>query len=151
VTPVLTVRQPWASALLRTDDRKTIENRTWPTALRGTIAIHAGAALDDKPRGNPWLLDRAWGRAQPADLERGAVIGTVRIVDCHMQGDPSCECDSNPWAEFGMRDLGQKPVFHWITDDPRDFVTPIPARGALGLWHPGPSLEHLIAIAEVQQ
>jgi hypothetical protein len=152
VIPVLTIRQPWASAILREHDPKTVENRTWlaPGGFRGRIGIHAGVALDDKPRGNPATLSRAWGRLQPADVERGAIIGTARLVDCHLQGEDRCTCDDNPWAEFGFRDLGQKLFAHWILAEPREFVTPIPARGMLGLWYPqSPSLAHLIEIAEV--
>lgn len=147
--PCLTIREPWASAVLRTEDRKTVENRTWHTALRGRVGIHAGAALDRSPRGNPGILERAWGNRHPSELDLGAVLGTVRIVDCHMQGESGCACEDNPWAEFGFRDLGQRPTFHWVLDDPEVFVNPIPARGALQLWQPGPSVAHLMAIAEV--
>jgi hypothetical protein len=36
----LTIRQPWAWAIIYAG--KNIENRSWNTKLRGTIAIHAG-------------------------------------------------------------------------------------------------------------
>jgi hypothetical protein len=149
VIPILTVRPPWAQAIIRLDDRKDVENRTWHTAVRGRIGIHAGATLDRSPRGNPAALERAWGRVQPLDIDRGVVIGTVRLVDCHIQGAPTCECDGNVWAEFGFRELGQKPAFHWILAEPEEFVTPIAAKGALQLWQPGPSLAHLLEISEV--
>lgn len=42
----LSVRQPWAHAIVL--GAKTIENRSWPTNMRGTIAVHAAQALDDK-------------------------------------------------------------------------------------------------------
>jgi hypothetical protein len=148
-TPCLTIREPWASACIRPADRKDVENRTWHTPYRGRIAIHAGASLDKNPRGNPTALERAWGRRQPLDVERGVIIGTVRLVDCHIQGADSCECDGNVWAEFSFRELGQRPTFHWIFAEPREFVNPLPAKGALQLWQPGPSLAHLIEIAEV--
>jgi len=40
----LSVRQPWAHAILR--GGKNIENRSWPTELRGTIALHAARSMD---------------------------------------------------------------------------------------------------------
>ena len=42
----LTVKQPWAWLLIH--GTKDIENRNWPTSLRGEIAIHAAKGM---PRG----------------------------------------------------------------------------------------------------
>lgn len=149
--PALTVRQPWATAII--EGRKTVENRSWRTAFRGVIAIHAGVYLDVKHRGNPRALELAYSGRPREDFDRGVVLGTVRLVDCHLQGDPRCEheCEGNPWAEWSFRELGQKPTFHWILTEPREFVTPIRARGALQLWTPGPSVADLIARAEVSR
>lgn len=146
----LTVRQPWASAII--EGGKTVENRTWRTGVRGRIAIHAGGQLDLSPRGNAAALDRAWGGREGDDFDRGVILGTVQLVDCHLQGYEACrlhECDDNLWAEWSYRELGQRPTFHWLLTEPRQFVTPIKAKGALQLWQPGPSVSHLIETAEV--
>ncbi len=143
--PALTVRQPWASAIV--DGRKTVENRTWFTPRRGVIAIHAGAALDTRPRGNMAALNSAWGDRRGEDFDRGVILGTARLIDCHLQGDDRCECDGNPWAEWSFRELVQKPTVHWILTEARAFVTPIRAKGALQLWQPDPSVAHLIELA----
>lgn len=144
--PALTIRQPWADAVIRGD--KTVENRTWRTAFRGTIAIHAGTYLDTKPRGNPEALALAYGDRPREDFDRGVVLGLARLVDCHLQGDDRCGC-SAPWAEWSFRDAGHRPTFHWILTEPRRFVTPIRARGALQLWTPDPSVAHLLTIGEL--
>jgi len=39
----LTIRQPWAWAIFHAG--KDIENRDWPTRLRGRIAIHAAKGM----------------------------------------------------------------------------------------------------------
>ena len=38
--PALSIRQPWAWAILHAG--KDIENRSWRTAFRGEVLIHAG-------------------------------------------------------------------------------------------------------------
>ena len=53
--------------------RKLVENRRWPTTIRGPIAIHAG-------------LSRSW--LEDGDAERfpemvfGAVVGLADLVTC---------------------------------------------------------------------
>lgn len=142
---VLTVRQPWAQAMFITDARrKNVENRTWCPPAATRVAIHAGQRLD--LQGIEDLeLDRSWIR----DL--GVVIGTVEIVSWHHQGRGCDEyrCRSNRWAKFGDVAHTQLPMVHWMLARPQLFVTPIKASGKLGLWEPGPSLAHLISIAEV--
>ncbi len=39
-------------------------------------------------------------------------------------------------------------TWHWLLADPIEFMTPIPAKGALGLWKLGPSLAHLTGLSE---
>lgn len=142
----LTVRQPWAAAMFAPVAAKDIENRSWATRYRGRIAIHVAQRLDD---GGLEILGQPTGDAL-RDL--GRIIGTVEVVDCHEAGSRDCDgdrwgCYDNPWA-FWPTEHGQRLV-HWRIDHPRPFVTPIPARGQVGLWTPGPSVEHLIEIAEV--
>lgn len=98
----LTVRQPYASLVAA--GVKTIETRSWRTAYRGRIAVHAGREWDrgwlqwidpDGPEG--WKLEaldnigayahedvygsgayRPWRYGLP----RGAVVATAELVDC---------------------------------------------------------------------
>lgn len=134
---ILTIRQPFASAVLATVGAKDIENRPIKTNLRGRIGIHAGKQWHDA--------------AVESDkkLSRGVVLGTVQLVGCHLEGAgcAAAGCYDNHWANFS-RDP-EHPMFHWELDQPRRFVTPIKTNGALGFWTPGPSIEYLIDIAEV--
>lgn len=144
--PCLTVRQPWAGRMFALPAAKDIENRTWSTRHRGRVAIHAGRQLDA-------LGEEILGETPAVDLrDLGMIIGTVELVDCHEAESTECEdlrwgCYGNPWA-FWPTDSRQRLV-HWRIDHPREFVTPIAARGQVGLWTPPPSVAHLIEIAEV--
>ena len=141
---ILTLRQPFASAVLWSVGEKDIENRPMKTNIRGRIGIHAG---------KQWHV-----RALELDkkLPRGAVLGTVQIVGCHAAGAgcTAAGCYDNPWADTLTDGCGiaqrEPPIWHWELDSPRRFVTPIRASGALGFWTPGPSVEHLMEIAEVE-
>lgn len=142
---LLTVRQPWASAFFIGAGAKDIENRRWGPSGPGRIGIHAGrivaraamVALADLPPVH--------------DRDYGVVLGTVEVVSWHRERTDGCRehrCQSNRWAMWSDTPES-RPIYHWCITQPRAFVTPIPARGALGLWNPGPSVEHLMSIADV--
>jgi len=54
---------------------KDVENRTWTTRFRGTIAIHASGNLDRNAEMLRWVA-----LPEPDDLIRGAIIDLVEIV-----------------------------------------------------------------------
>jgi hypothetical protein len=112
----LTVRQPWAGAIVH--QTKRVENRTWklPAAMHGTrILIHA-AAQPDK-------LAVVYG---PNLDVYGAIIGAATITGCHYDTgrQPCC----SEWAFTG--------VYHWTLADVIALPVPVPAKGALGFWTP---------------
>lgn len=150
---VLTVRQPWAWAIIH--GGKDVENRVRNIAgaYRGPVAIHAGAREDTSARQHPEIIrlaaDRWW--ADPASLltgrrdQFGHIIGVVDLVDVHsatvlggcgyIRHDcpehGTCRDHCSPWAE------GPAPAGGWmqhlVLANPRPLTTPIPYRGALGL------------------
>jgi hypothetical protein len=114
----LSVRQPWTHAILH--GGKNIENRSWPTQLRGTIALHAGRSMEPEEitaffqfvegRG----LSGSWlERSAVESLSRGAVLGLVDIVGCVRISD-------SPWFEG---------PYGFVLDNPRA-IDPVPCRGA---------------------
>ncbi len=133
---VLTVRQPWAHLIMHAG--KDIENREWPTNIRGRVAIHSSAKLDweewmeaelalcamDKSGVLPEAIlisrprDTYKFKSQPEGIVLGSILGTVEIVDCVLSSE-------SPWF-FGR--------FGFVLRDPRPFERPIPAKGALGFW-----------------
>lgn len=118
----LSVRQPWAWAIIHAG--KDIENRTWATNYRGPLAIHAGktCTLDDWEDG-VYLIKKMTGKKPPPQessrMVRGAVIGTVELVDC----TPATHGEG--WG--GMNPNG----FHWHLRNPKP-CDPVVVRGVLG-------------------
>ena len=80
----LSVKQPWAALLVA--GVKTIEVRTWPTARRGRILIHASRIPDDRPEG--WALITTPELRALADL-RGGVIGVAELSECRTYTTPA--------------------------------------------------------------
>lgn len=126
---VLSVRQPWAWALIH--GGKDVENRVWETKYRGPLAIHAGKRFDM----NRSLWDECsrgfWGEPYTSMAKGyngqdghvlGAIIGIVDLVDCI----PDSACNS-PWKADGDN------FWCWIVENPRP-VEPLPMNGQLGLW-----------------
>jgi hypothetical protein len=111
----LTVRQPWAHAIIA--GAKRIENRSRPTRYRGPLLIHAARTRDDL-RGRSRL---PCGQAVPRGLVFGAVLGMVQLVDCvrvdDLPPDPYAE---GPWC--------------WVLSDPVALARPLPHVGQLAFF-----------------
>lgn len=130
---ILTVRQPWAWAIMH--GGKHVENRVRNIAgdYRGFVAIHAGITA---ARGGIDEIRSIIG-AFPTDfsileeMPGGAILGVVDLVDVHNSARTSGRCDSDThticseWAEPGL--------IHLELTNPRPLAEPIPYRGALGL------------------
>ncbi|MBK8256457.1 MAG: ASCH domain-containing protein [Polyangiaceae bacterium] len=108
---VLTIRQPWAWAIIWAG--KDIENRTWNTHYRGPLAIHAGLRIDKDVE-----LPRRVRAPDPDELECGAIIGVVELVDV-------VERSRSKWFEGPMG---------LVLRNPRPLARPIICKGRLGLW-----------------
>ncbi|HUY98590.1 MAG TPA: ASCH domain-containing protein [Verrucomicrobiae bacterium] len=106
----LTIRQPWASLIAA--GIKDVENRSWPTAHRGPLLIHAGMGLDHDALAE-------WRDCLPATLPRGRVIARVELVDCVRNS-------RSKWAIPGE--------WHWALADPLPMSRTPRVRGRLGLF-----------------
>lgn len=123
----LTIRQPWAGAIVH--QTKRVENRTWklPAAHEGArILIHAGAERDKLAIVNGPNLD-----------VYGAIVGAATITGCHFDNGNNVCCSE--WAFTG--------TYHWELADVVALTTPVPAKGALGFWAPP---EDVLAAVERQ-
>jgi len=168
--PALSLRQPWAWAILHAGKR--IENRlAWRSCTyRGPIILHASAwpkgKLDAdgtlRTRRFPAFEEAAWAMfdaIDPSDrirlgpvtmgklLERrGGVVGCARIVDA-VSG--SLEFDTK--IRMGTISLRQKPWymggFALVLDDVKPLPF-IPCGGALGLFGLAPSVYEQVIAAE---
>ena len=73
----ISLKQPWAALVAA--GLKTVEVRTWPTARRGPVLVHASKTVDDRPE--------AWARITTPALERaaaqlGGIVGAVEVTGC---------------------------------------------------------------------
>lgn len=81
---VISIRQPWAMLVALGAKRR--ETRSWYTAYRGPIAIHASAAMPVRSKAACSLplvkdvLSRA-GYESWRDMPRGAIIAVGRLTD----------------------------------------------------------------------
>ncbi len=113
----LSVRQPWAWAICVGE--KTVENRTWSTDYRGTIAIHASSSKQD--------VNALPCGSKDADVGAkvftyGAIIGVADLVGC---GPLTEELWKNPWADG---------PYCWKLENARRIRRPIAMKGKLNLF-----------------
>ena len=94
----LSIRQPWASLILKAG--KDIENRCWPTKFRGRMLIHSAKGMTRTEHEDAIAFAVGAIQADPRnagtakrttlrdlgfafdDLQRGGIVGSVEIVDC---------------------------------------------------------------------
>lgn len=121
----LTLTQPWASAIAV--GHKLIETRSWSTAYRGPLAIHASAKMTNADR---VFAHREWaaGRIE-FPLPFGVIVATCTLVDIRRTEDLTDLSD----LELSYGDFSPK-RFGWILQDVKALDPPAPARGAQGLW-----------------
>lgn len=72
----ISIQQPWAWAIISLG--KDVENRDWPTSIRGRILIHTGKKLDIE--GVHFL--RSLGHLIPHNLPTGGIVGSTVITSC---------------------------------------------------------------------
>jgi len=118
----ISIRQPWAELILQ--GRKTIELRTWQTHYRGRIAIHASQTVREE-------ACVAYG-LDPARVVRGALVGTVELIDI-------IPLDEREWETLRDQHLSlgdfPGPMFGWRLQDPQRLPQPIPMRGRMSLFN----------------
>lgn len=119
----LTIKQPWVHAILR--EGKDIENRSWQRSFRGWLAIHASATPNRQavfPRGHhvPGF----------ETLSYSAICGVASVVDIVSKS-------RSKW--FWRPDDGST-NYGWVLENVKVLKTPIPCKGALGLWNLPPDV-----------
>lgn len=153
---VLTVRQPWAWAIMH--GGKDVENRSRNIAgsYRGPVAIHAAQADAANAPDALWLAAavdhqttvlREPGKSHARWQPRGVIIGVVDLVEVHEWIDDSqCSGFEGADGEATCSTWGMANHHHLVLANPRSFA-PIPAKGRLGLWKPSDDLAERIASA----
>lgn len=122
----LCLHQPWATLVAL--GYKHVETRSWTTAYRGDLMIHAAARKRALPDAS--LVMTATLRSIGYDFPLGAFVARCRLVDVV----PTEEFDpSTHDALLGDFSTGR---FAWVLDDISELTIPVPARGQQGLWTP---------------
>lgn len=133
----ITIKQPWASLIV--EGVKDIENRTWkcPQKYIGKrILIHAGKEQVgwDKLTTEQYKLSMdAIIENQINGLPKGAIIGSVEIVDC-MINHPSTWAEKSGRIYDGIHSNDFKIIYNWVLANPILFPEPIPAKWKLSFW-----------------
>jgi hypothetical protein len=129
----LSIRAPWWWYILHAG--KNIENRDWPTRVRGRVLIHASKWWNErevaediasaeqmfKQSDRPDLFHLNQNAARSPILLRnfcGRLVGSVEIVDCVAQSD-------SPWF---VGDYG------FVLRNPIAFGGPVAFKGSLGFF-----------------
>ena len=133
----LSIRQPYAGLIMA--GIKNIENRSWTTKFRGTLAICA----TQKPEGEDgWIEDKELceelGLPWPEKLcaINGACIGIVQMTGLVWEDpDTGKFCTDHPTlTRVQAKDWYNGSEFGFILERPQ-VITPIPLSGKLGLFN----------------
>ena len=130
----LAVRQPWAWAICV--GAKDIENRTWTTTHRGTIAI---VASGKQTAVNGFVRAAKPRKLGTSMLTYSAVIGFVDVIDVVPL---SADLEKNPWA-FGP--------YCWRLANARLLRSPIPTKARLNVYKADPELAARIREAATRE
>lgn len=129
----LSLWQPWATLIAL--GAKQYETRSWGTAYRGPLVIHAAKtkeALDichEYPFRNVLLSS---GIKRLSELPFGAALCVVDLVDCLPMTADLIDVMTTQEQFFGDWKPGR---FAWKLANLRPFKQPIPMRGIQGLFN----------------
>lgn len=160
----LTLWQPWAT--LVAIGAKRIETRSWQTAHRGPLAIHAAKELPPEAEvevfnepfystlaravGLPPAEDRGNWQEVAARLPLGGILAVVdlthigRMYHDGPRHDPEWRVKPKEWTvqpdevAFGNYQVGR---YGWVLADVRRLPEPIPCRGRQTLWETPPDVD----------
>lgn len=127
----ISLLQPWASLVVM--GLKTIETRSWSTAYRGEILIHASTGKSGAGVAGEAPLSRLIPDFK--GLPFGAIIGQAVLTDVvRVEHLPLPEARINQLSleqyAFGQN-AGR---FAWMLEEVQPFERPIFVKGTLGLW-----------------
>lgn len=146
----LTLHRPWPAAIMHCGKR--VENRCWrpPHSIVGQdIAIHAGKTIDTDTAEDlleEWDVDETM---VPGPLGIVAIVRLLGYVDDGSESGRRVRYGINEdWALAALRSEWFIGPVGWVLGDVRPLASPVPCRGAQGLWSvpPDASASALAAI-----
>jgi len=131
IMKAISIRSPWAWAILHAG--KDIENRSWITHTRGTVAIHASKTMSrpfyEAARSEIKRLAPRSKMPPYEAMSRSAIIGLVDIVDCTAKRQ-------SKWHDRGQ--------YGFVLAKPHALRRPIPCDGWLNFWEVPPNIARRI-------
>ena len=132
VMKVLSLLQPWATLVVK--GVKKIETRSWRTAYRGELLIHASSGK----KGGILVTESPFEKYIPnfSSLPFSAIIGkvilnaVVPVEQLHLS-DGHLNALTLEEKAFGDYTKGR---YAWLLSEPVEFKKPVSTGGALGLW-----------------
>jgi hypothetical protein len=116
---------------------KRIETRSWSTALRGPVAIHASKGFPLAARDFALCEAYPYLKHEPEWFPRGAIVAVGILTD--VVPTERLRQHLMPREEF-FGDYGDG-RFGWIFEGIRALRTPVPATGRLGIWTMPPDVQ----------
>lgn len=150
--------QPWASLIVI--GAKRFETRFWYTPYRGPILIHAAKKrnndLIDMCECDPFFTELRGLQSDPLPngrnifdaLPLGCIIGVADLVECyHTSLIDMVSCSNGRVVNLPTGDELEFGDFHpgryaWQLKNVTRFITPIPYKGAQGLFNVEDNLVH---------
>ena len=129
---VLSLLQPWASLVVM--GLKKIETRSWQTAHRGTLLIHASLGRKSKILSTELPFSKYIPDFDA--LPFGAIVGQVELEDIIpveelFLSDAKLNALTLEEKAFGDYTRGR---YAWLLTEPIMYEEPLPVKGGLGLW-----------------
>lgn len=128
----LSLWRPWPKMMIHAG--KDVENRSWNTAARGDVLLHAANGVDhtalgfarDLAKTGPAInLDQA--DDDPATHPLGIVaVAELYDVCAFSVNNPGQQCPCPPWAQPGR--------YHWRIRNVAAFPQPVPHPGQQRMW-----------------
>lgn len=97
----LSIKQPWVWLILH--HGKDCENRSWTSAFRGPVLLHASSTDDtDLVR---YGLKKDFGIEIPDSLLLGGIVGVATVIDCVSQHESRWFCGPHAFLLKDARPL----------------------------------------------
>jgi activating signal cointegrator 1 len=139
----ISLLQPWAQLVVM--GAKRIETRSWSTAYRGPLLIHASRKFTKEQEEISFQFSQQLNDTQIYHCHRGAIIGKVDLVGIIEFDKHRHEIENNRGVKFAadiFQFIEQELAFGdfgpgrygWLLKNPKAFKDPIPYKGALSIW-----------------
>jgi hypothetical protein len=127
---------------------KRAENRSWHTAYRGPLAVHAGLSrswlvYDEDDEGSAPPLPDGTPYPRLGDMAWGAVVAVAELVDCRQPSEVNDLFLPDP-VRAALRSHWAEGSYCFILAGVRPLPRPVPCRGAMGLWRLPPDVERAV-------